>query len=279
MQSSNGLMSGFARPGKALIGLMVVVTTLWLMFAVGLNWGGAPTSVFFLLTGDTKAILHGEVWRLLTAPLLHTPSGGNSVWHLISALLGLYIFAPRLEASWGGSRLLRFIAITSIVAYTLQMLVELVVPAQLGARLVGPNWYGLDPAIAAIAIAWACTYKGETVNLLFLGPVSGRTLILVVLGFALLRLAAANQPEEGLLSPFFGMLIGWGIGGGTPSPLRKAWLKLRLAQLEGRQGKATGSSRSSGPRKPRPNPGGLRVIPGGRSEDDDDKGPDGRWLN
>ena len=177
----------------------------------------------------------------------------------------------------GGSRLLRFIAITSIVAYSLQMLVELVVPAQLGARLVGPNWYGLDPAIAAIAIAWACTYKGETVNLLFLGPVSGRTLILVVLGFALLRLAAANQPEEGLLSPFFGMLVGWGIGGGTPSPLRKAWLKLRLAQLEGRQAK--GPSRSSGPRKARPNPGGLRVIPGGRSEDDDDKGPDGRWLN
>jgi len=24
---------------------------------------------------------------------------------------------------------------------------------------------------------------------------------------------------------------------------------------------------------------GLRVIPGGRSDDDDDKGPDGRWLN
>jgi hypothetical protein len=29
----------------------------------------------------------------------------------------------------------------------------------------------------------------------------------------------------------------------------------------------------------RPNPSGLRVIPGGRSDDEDDKGPDGRWLN
>ena len=32
--------------------------------------------------------------------------------------------------------------------------------------------------------------------------------------------------------------------------------------------------------EPRPNPGGLRVLPGGRADDDDDdKGPDGRWLN
>lgn len=276
MQSSNGLMSGFARPGKALIGLMVVITALWLMFAVGLNWGGAPASVFFLLAGESKAILHGEVWRLFSAPLLHTPSGGNSVWHLVSALLGLFIFAPRLEATWGGARMLRFIALSSVIAYALQMLVTLVLPAALGARLVGPYWYGLDPAVAAIAIAWACTYRGETVNLLFLGPVSSRTLILIVVGFALLRLAAANQPEEGLLSPFFGMLVGWGLGGGTPSPLRKAWLKLRLAQLEGQAG---GANRPSGPRKPRPNPGGLRVIPGGRTDDDDDKGPDGRWLN
>lgn len=268
----NGLMSAFARPGKALIGLMVVITTLWLMFAVGLNWGGAPTSVFFLLAGESKAVLHGEVWRLFTAPLLHTPSG--SVWHLLSALLGLFIFAPRLEAAWGGARLLRFITITAVGAYALQMLVELLVPAQLGSRLVGPYWYGLDPAITGLAIAWACSRKGEVINLLFIGAVSSRTMILIVLAFPFLRLVAGSQAEEGLLSPFFGMLVGWAIGGGTPSPIRKAWLKLRLAQLEGQQAK-----RPSGPRKARPNPGGLRVIPGGRTDDDDDKGPDGRWLN
>ena len=107
---------------------------------------------------------------------------------------------------------------------------------------------------------------------------SGRTLILVVIGVDFLRLAAAQNPEEGLLSPFFGTALGWLLGGGTPSPLRTAWLKLRLAQLEG---KSDGRSGKGSPRKPRPNPGGLRVIPGGLSgsEDEDDKGPDGRWLN
>jgi hypothetical protein len=110
---------------------------------------------------------------------------------------------------------------------------------------------------------------------MFLPPMSSRTLILVVVGFALLMLVAGAQPEEGLLSPFCGMFLGWLLGGGTPSPLRKGWLKLRLAQLEGQDARARGKG---SPRKARPNPGGLRVIPGGRA-DDDDKGPDGRWLN
>ena len=265
-------MPGFIRPGKALIGLMIVITTIWLMFAIGLNWGGASPSVFLLLAGNTEAILHGEVWRLITAPLIHTPRGDHSVGHLLWALLGLVFFAPRLEELWGGARILRFIALTCVLAYLLQMAFELVLPASLGTRLVGTYWYGLRPALAAVTIAWACTFKGQTVNLFLLPPMSSRTLILVMVGFNLLMVAAGQSPEEGLLAPFFGMSLGWLLGGSTPSPLRKAWLRLRLAQLDGE------ARRQGARRKARPNPGGLRVIPGGRA-DDDDKGPDGRWLN
>jgi membrane associated rhomboid family serine protease len=240
MQSSSGMTIAFTRPGKALIGLMVVITTVWLMFAIGLNWGGASSSVFLLFTGNTDAILHGQVWRLFTAPLLHTPRGEHSVGHLLWAVLGLVFFAPRLEQLWGGPRTLRFIALSCVLAYLLQMAFELVLPTGLAARLVGSYWYGLQPAVAAVTIAWACTFKGQTVNLFLLPPMSARTLILVMVGFGLLRLAAAQNPEEGMLAPFFGMFFGWALGGGTPSPLRKAWLKLRLAQLEGQDARRNG---------------------------------------
>jgi len=266
-------MPGFTRPGKALLGLMVVITTIWLMFAIGLNWGGAPSAVFLLFTGNTEAILQGEVWRLFSAPLLHNP---RSVGHLLWTIIGFVFFAPRLEELWGSARVLRFIALSAVLAYALQMALEVALPASLAGRLVGNVWYGLQPAIAAVTIAWACTFKGQTVQLFLLPPMSGRTLILIVIGLDFLRLAAAQNPEEGLLSPFFGTALGWLLGGGTPSPFRKAWLKLRLAQLEGRSGPRDGRG---GPRRPRPNPGGLRVIPGGRTDDEDDKGPDGRWLN
>ncbi len=269
MQSSDGLMGGLPRPGKALIGVMVLITSLWLMFAIGLNWGGAPESVFLALAGSTRDILHGEVWRLFTAPLLLAPRG---IGHLLSALLGLYFLAPRLEQLWGAARMLRFIALSCLLAYALQMLVELALPSSVAARMVGPYWFGLEPALAAIVIAWACTFKGQVISLFGVLPLSSRTLILLAVAFPLLRLVAGSLPPEGHLAPFGGMLFGWLLGGGTPSPLRKAWLKLRLAQLED-------ANRKGDRKKPRPNPGGLRVITGGRADDDDTKGPDGRWLN
>jgi membrane associated rhomboid family serine protease len=271
MQSSDSVMQGLPRPGKGLTGLMLAITAIWLTFAIGLNWGGASSSLFLALAGDTHAILHGEVWRLLTAPLLNDPVGGSGVWSLFLTVAGLFFLGASLEKRWGTSRLLRFILLTSVLAYVFQMLVALVLPASVAARLVGDVWYGMGPALDAMAIAWAFTFKGQTIRLFMVVPVTTRTLVAFTIGWALFRLAAAAAPPEGLLSPFGGMAFGWLLGGDTPSPLRRAWLKLRLAQLDG-------EARREGARRKRPNSAGLRVLPGGRV-DEDDKGPDGRWLN
>jgi membrane associated rhomboid family serine protease len=275
MQSSDGMTQlGFRKPGKALIGLMLPIAALWLMFAVGLNWGGASTSLFELLAGNASEILHGQVWRLFTAPLLETPTGPHAVSGIVFTLLGLYFLGASIEEKWGGARFLRFVALTSIGAYGLQMLLQLLLPASLSARLVGDYWYGMQPAVDGIAIAWALTFRGQVVKLFMVLPVTSNMLIVSIVGLNVLSLIAADMPSSGMFAPFGGMFFGWLLGGGTPSPLRKAWLKLRLAQLDGE------ARREGTRRKARKNPGGLRVIPGGRADDDDDgKGPDGRWLN
>jgi membrane associated rhomboid family serine protease len=276
MQSSDGMTQlGLPKPGKALMGLMIAISAIWLMFAIGLNWGGASNTIFVALLGNTDAILHGQVWRLFTAPLLHHPYGSEGVWHMLGAVAGLYFLGARLEEHWGARRFFRFIALTSVGAFVLQMLAQLVLPTSVSARLVGEYWYGMTPAIEAIAIAWALTFRGQQVRLFMVLPVTSSMLIVFIIGLSLLNvIAAAEMPPAGLLAPFGGMFLGWLLGGGTPSPLRKAWLKLRLAQLDGE------ARREGSRRKARRNPGGLRVIPGGRADDDDDgKGPDGRWLN
>lgn len=275
MRGNEGATSlALRRPTRAVSGLMLVIFVVWLIFALGLNWGSASSSVFEILTGNTQRILQGEVWRLFTAPLMHFPVGGAGVSHLLTALIGLYFFTPRLEEQWGPKRMLRFIALSAVLAYLLQMLIELALPASLSERLVGESWFGITPALGAIAIAWALTFKNEQVLLFFVLPVSSRMLIIWVVGLGLLYLVAGARPHEGLIAPFGGMLCGWLLGGGTPSPLRKAWLKLRLAQLDQE------ARRDGERRKRRPNPAGLRAIPGGRSsDDDDDRGPDGRFLN
>lgn len=274
MREGPGASLAFHRPTKAVLGVMVTVFVIWLIFALGMNWGSASSAAFELLAGNSAAILRGEVWRLFTAPLLHDPIGGSGVSHLLTALIGLYFFTPRLEEVWGPRRLLRFIALSAVLAYALQMVVELVLPAPLGARLVGDLWFGLMPALTAIAIAWALTFKNQTVLLFFVLPVTSRMLVIWVVGLATLYLIAGARPHSGLIAPFGGMLCGWLLGGGNPSPLRKAWLKLRLAQLDKE------AQREGQRRKRRPNPAGLRAIPGGRrDDDDDDRGPDGRFLN
>src|SRR5262245_52311697 len=98
-------------PGKAIRVVMLVVFALWLSFAIGLNWGSVSRSAFFALAGNTDAVLHGQVWRLLTAPLLQNAEGSGGLWSLIFVMVGLWFLAPSLEEMWGSGRMLRFLGL------------------------------------------------------------------------------------------------------------------------------------------------------------------------
>ena len=265
---------GLPRPGRALTAVLVGLLAIWLVFAVGINWGGAPGAVFEALCGSTAHILQGEVWRLFTAPLLHVPSG--TVGHIVFTLLGLYFLSPSLEREWGPKRFLRFLAGSAIFAYVFQILVELVLPATLGQKLVPSLWFGAGPVVSAVSIAWALTFRGRTIHLMFVIPVTTRGLLIFVILMNVMVLIAQVMAPEGLIAPFGGMLAGWLFGSGSPSPLRRAWLKLKLAQLDAE------ARREADARKKRVQRSGLQVLEGGRtgdSDENDPKKPPGGWLN
>jgi hypothetical protein len=133
--------------------------------------------------------------------------------------------------------------------------------------------------LSAVSVAWALTFKNRTMNLMFVVPVTSRGLIIFVLVMNLMYLIAQANAPEGQIAPFGGMLAGWLLSG-SPSPLRRAWLKLKLAQLDAE------AKREADARKKRVARSGLEVIEGGKPEPgngpDDDrgpKGPNGGWLN
>jgi len=276
-----GRAVGFIKPGRAVTGVMVAVGAIWLMFALAVNWAGASGEVFLLFCGNTERILKGELWRLVTAPWMHVPSG--SIGHILTAIIGLLFLAPALEQRWGGARFLRFFFASSILAYAFQVLSDLALPASISQKLVPDYWFGSIPAIEAIAIAWALSFRGQTVRLWFLLPVTSTGLIVFIAAVSVLRVIAGESAPEGLLSPFGGMLAGWLIGGGTPSPLRKAYLKLRLAQLDRE------AAQGARARKERRAASSFRVLEGGKghgtsdegreSEGQDDKGSNGKLLH
>lgn len=269
------LQVAFPKPRKVGRALLMGVFAVWLAFAIGINWAGVPVTTFTEVAGNTQSILQGQVWRLVTAPWLHSP---HELGHILFSMLGLYFFSPALEEAWGSKRFARFLFASSLIAYGSQMLVELAVPS-LAARLVPDYWFGALPVTQAITIAWALTVRGRA-RLFFMLPVSPRALIWFVLGVSVMYVIVAAQTASGLIAPFGGMFAGWLLGGSTPSPLRRAWLKLRLAQLDAE------ARREARVRKGRIGRSGLRVIKGGRRERDSDSGSesgsskrDDRWLN
>ena len=256
---------GLPRPGKALLWVMGVLVSIWVMFAVGINYGGLDKEAFFLFCGNTQAILRGEVWRLFTAGLMHFPQGGAGVSHIVNVLLGLYFLAPTMEARWGSRRMILFLIGCLLTGFLAQMTAEVL----LGRTIGQPYWYGSIGAIEGIAVAWALSHRGQTVRLFFVLPVTSTGLLVFVIGFSVFLVLANGQMHEGLITPFGGMLGGYLFGAGTPSPARRLLLKVRYFFISRRASRARGH-------QPK-----LRIIEGGDAPPPVGRRPptDKRFLN
>ncbi|WP_437668628.1 rhomboid family intramembrane serine protease [Sorangium sp. So ce131] len=252
---------GFPKPGKALLGMMIAIGCIWVMFTLGVKWAGAGVGALdpFLVIGD--AVLHGQVWRLFTAPLIHSL---GDPWHFITTLLGLYFLGPSLEARWGAGRTLAFLFGSAAFAFALQVAVGALVPQVEQAVVFG----GLG-MIEAVAVAWALAHRHATVRLFFVLPVTGTMLLVFIFVMSVLNVIAMRAPPEGLITPFGGMLAGYLFG--DFSPLRRFYLRMRFRQLQAQSAALRRVPAARGRSGGVP----LRVIPGGQKDPPKDK----RYLN
>ncbi len=259
----------FPKPKGVLRWVLLVPFSLWLIFALAINWmgpglGSLGANLYQALVLDVGRLAQGEVWRLLTAPLLHLVSGPGAVSHILTTLLLLYFFGMTLQRDLGERRFLWVLGASALGGELLQVGAMWALPEALARGLSQPVLLGGHAAALACVVAWGATHRNATVYLFFALPVRGATVVLATVVFALLNLVAAGGSPEGMLAPFGGMLVGYLLGGGTPSPLRKAFLRWKLRRLSSGPGAAKGAR------------GGLRVVPGGR---EGEAKRDGRWLN
>lgn len=264
----NAAAGAFARPTGALRWVLIVLFALWVVFALAVNWlgpggGGIGVTLYKALVLDVERLAAGEVWRLVTAPLMHVVSGQGAVSHIVTTLLLLYFFGATLQRDLGNRRFLWVIAAAALGGELLQVGAMWALPGALGEGVSQRVLLGGHAGALACVVAWGAMHRDATVYIFFALPVRGWTLVIGTVILSLLSLAAAAAPPEGMLAPFGGMLVGYLLGGGNPSPLRKAFLRWKLRKLES-------SGRSKGDR------GGLRVVPGGR---EGEPKRDGRWLN
>jgi membrane associated rhomboid family serine protease len=282
MNGQPPIMLSFPRPGRALWAVMAVLTVVGIGCATAAAISPtAGEALFAFLVCDVTRPLHPwwsyPWWGLLTSGLLTSPQQWG---HLLFSLLGFYFLGASLEQRWGGWRFVRLIVISVLLGNLATIAVSALVPATGPDRLHPPYTFGPAAAIAAIAVAWAREFPNLTVNLFLFVPIRGKALLWITIGFCVLDLIYPAAMPEGIVAPFAGVGAGLLLGG-TPSPLRTLWLRVRLAGLRARSKHVRPEDVLSPPRRPRPGGPPLRVVPGGLDDVLKKRTPpkDKRYLN
>ena len=294
MREPADVMTGaFPRPGRALKAVLVLVGAFAIIGAIVFNWApGPPRGVELLhwvdFSPETILARPWMAWTLVTSGVLTDPTHFG---HALFSLVGLYFLSTDLEKKWGGAGLIRFFVLSVVIGNLLVLAVDRALPMLAQGFFHPGHAMGPTAAITATAIAWAKENADRQFRFMFVLPMKGKTLYWITIGFAVLSLIFMQAGPEGGAAPFGGILAGW-LFGGTPSPARAFWLKIKLALLRRNGTKLTVESMMADPDAPRssargsvrrPAKGGpaLRIVQGGADEDDENRKPpkDKRYLN
>ena len=294
MREPADVMAGaFPRPGRALKAVLVLVGAFAILGAIVWNWapGGARgEALFHALDFSPESFVQKPwmVWTLATSGILTDPTHfGHALW----ALVGLYLLSTALEKKWGGGGLVRFFVLSVVMGNLLVLGIDRALPMLPQSFFHPGHTMGPTAAITATAIAWAKENEDRQFRFMFVLPMKGKTLYGITIGFAVLSLIFMQGGPEGGAAPFGGIVAGW-LFGGTPSPARSLWLKIKLGLLRRNGTKLTVESVRADPDGPRSSTRGavrrsakggpaLRIVQGGADDDDKNRKPpkDKRYLN
>lgn len=271
------LAAALPRPGRTLKAILAVLAISALTCGVLSNWGGdtGKMLVRWLIFEPRDP---ARAWTFLTSGLVMV-----SFSHALWSIVGLYFFSPDLEKSWGGARLLRFLAASVFVGNLFVLAVDRLAPASMAIFHPAVAW-GPMSMMGAVTMAWAKENSHRQIRFMFFLPMSGRTLYWVTIGIAALMIVFHEVMPEGVMAPFGGIVVGV-LMSGSPSPLRRLWLRLRLGALRRKGAALTVEDVLAGSDRPRPakrrGAPPLRVVPGGLEEDLKNRKPpkDKRYLN
>ena len=111
-----GLGLGLPRLTRAVKYLLVANFAVFILAAMTGQWNS-----FLHRWGSMNpdAVLHGQVWRLVTYEYLHDP---RSIWHILFNMLGVYFLGPPLERSWGPRKFFIFYTVGGVLGALFYMM-------------------------------------------------------------------------------------------------------------------------------------------------------------
>lgn len=250
------------QPGPVIRGLIIANVVAYVLFLVALRVIGADVLGLVALT--PADFFDGALWQPLTSLFVHSP---NSVGHLLSNMLWLWLFASEVESAKGARFTLTVYLVGGLAGAALTLLLGFASHIFTGPDGVPGMWLsqhmGASGAVMALTACWGGLFWHQVRNFLFLGPMRIRTFMFILI--AIEMLVALSFENVSSTSHFAGLAVGLAYGRGL---LNVGW----LAGLRGRFGRE---------RRRRETEEALRrfkVLPGGRDPRPGRNGDD-EWIN
>ncbi len=258
----DGIQFALPRPGPAVKALLIAIGVCALIEGFVAHWVPDGATYIRALVLAPAEVLH-RPWTLVTTFFV-TDSGSYS--HALFSLLGLYFLGTALEPHWGAPRFLRFVAIVGTLSYAVGAAIALVSPK--GNALLNPGiMIGPDGVLTALALAFGREFPTRVIRLFFVIPVSGKVIVWITVGFALLGLVLSGSTFEGTTTRIAAVGFAFLLAG-TPSPARAIYLRAKLFFLRRQSG---GAAKGVTPITRKRGTASLRVVRGGL--DDEDRPP------
>lgn len=115
---------------------------------------------------DVRAVMQGQVWRLLTYAFLHEPM---SIWHITFNMLFLWWFGADVEDIYGPREFLCFYLVAAFLgglAFQLGWMFNLNMSPRAGMLCIGASG-----AVTAVLVVCACHYPTRIIYLFMILPV------------------------------------------------------------------------------------------------------------
>lgn len=239
-QSSGGFVGGLSGPVPRDLWILlgVIFATFSLQFFRSTAWIPA------LLRLTPSVWQRGFLWQLVTYP--YVGMGLPNFWFLLELLI-LFMFGRDVLVRLGRRQFWRLLAITSIVAAAVAVIVALVGRWIGGVEAIGTAFFlmqGQRMVLTILIAAFATLNRNATILLFFVLPIQARWFLPLEIVFAFLGFLGTHDFAGfiGLCVAVgftFGSLTGWrSTGWWRETRLRayQAWLKVRLSWMRKRRG-------------------------------------------
>lgn len=200
---------GITRGALVVLGIELGVSLIYLLS----NKDARSTIDEWALAFPSNVLEHGRVWTLISSPLIET----NFISLLMLGLV-MWMFIPTLERFWGTARFYRFVIATSLAGTVCGTLVGWLIGSEQPIA-------GLTPFIYASFVAFGIVYARQPVQFFGVLPLTGRQLMLGIIGFV--TLFVVLQQHWALGAAYAGAMLTAAVMVSKFSP-GLAWKKWRI---------------------------------------------------